>query len=178
MSAAPAWLPVLILLEAYGGDWRRFIDAVYAVFHRDFIALQPQYQGKWVRCRRDPIYDGKEAGFWHCTSEGPDEADRAPDLRRCERIAWVRAVIENSVDALIDVWVRDDGRKGRAAHIWFNEEFLVVLGERQSGKRYQLVTAFCTDRPHKILKKRKERDAYKRLTPPSGGVGTPSTHGG
>ncbi len=178
---APAWLPAIIRLDMHEGDWQRFIDAVYAVFNRDFIASQPRFRGKWVRCRRDPIYDGKEAGFWHCTSESSesiDETRRTPDLRRCERIGWVRAVIEHSDDAGIDVWVRDDGRKGRAVHIWFNEEFLVVLGERQKGRRYQLVTAYCTDREHTIRKKRREREAYKRLTPPDGGVGTPSTHGG
>ena len=130
MSTTPAWLPALILLSDHGGDWRRYVDAAYAIFHRDFIASQPAFQGGWVRCRRDPIVDGKEAGFWHCVSEGRDEVARTPDLRRCERVAWVRATIENSSDSSIDVWVRDDGRRGRRVHIWFNEEYLVVLAER------------------------------------------------
>ncbi|MBN1513880.1 MAG: hypothetical protein JXB13_17825 [Phycisphaerae bacterium] len=158
MSSAPTWLPVLVLMSDHGGDWQRFIDAVYAIFHRDFIASQPQFEGKWVRCRRDPIYDGKEAGFWHCTSEGRDEAHRTPDLRRCERIAWVRATIENSHDSTIDVWVRNDGRTGLKTHLWFNEKYLVVLGQRKKGERYQLITAFCTDRRHTIEKKREERE--------------------
>ena len=161
MSTASAWLPALILLSDHGGDWQRYIDAVYGVFNRDFLASQPRFQGRWVRCRRDPIIDGKEAGFWHCTSEGRDEVSRTPDMRRCERIAWVRATIENSADSSIDVWVRDDGRRGHRTHIWFNEEYLVVLGERKAGSRYQLVTAFCTDREHTIRKKRKERDESK-----------------
>lgn len=161
MSTTPAWLPALILLSDHGGDWQQYIDAVYAVFHRDFIASQPRFRGGWVRCRRDPIVDGKEAGFWHCTSEGTDEVSRTPDMRRCERVGWARATIENSVDSSIDLWVRDDGRRGRRVHIWFNEEYLVVLGVRKAGSRYQLVTAFCTEREHTIRKKRQERDACR-----------------
>ena len=161
MSLTPEWLPALILLSDHGGDWPRWIDAVYAVFRRDFITSQPRFQGGWVRCRRDPLVDGKEAGFWHCTSEGKDELSRTPDLRRCERVAWLRATIENSKDSSIDLWVRDDGRRGRRVHIWFNEEYLVVLGERKAGSRYHLITAFCTDREHTIRKNRKERDACR-----------------
>ncbi len=161
MTASPEWLPALILLSDHSGEWQRYIDAVYAVFHRDLIASQPRFRGRWVHCRRDPIIDGKEAGFWHCTSEGKDEVSRTPDLRRCERVAWIRATIENSNDATIDIWVRDDGRRGRRVHIWYNEEYLVVLGERKARSRYQLVTAFCTDRAHTIRKKRRERDGFK-----------------
>src|ERR1700682_5971419 len=30
-------------------------------------------------------YDGKEWAFWHCISDGPEDAERLPDLRRLER---------------------------------------------------------------------------------------------
>jgi hypothetical protein len=86
MSDAPDWLPPLMCLDDCGGEWKRYVEAVFGEFYYDFIASQPQSQGLSVQCRRDPIMDGKEAGFWHCTSEGPDERRRTPDLRRCERI--------------------------------------------------------------------------------------------
>ena len=158
MTSSPDWLPALLTLDDHGGKWNRYLDAVYGVFYGDFIASQPTYNGSWVRCRRDPMTDGKEWGFWHCVSEGDSEAHRLPDLRRCERIRWVRAVIESSAEPQIDTWIVDDRRRGKKVHIWFNEEYLVVLGERQKGRRYQLVTAFCTDREHTVRKKRKERD--------------------
>jgi hypothetical protein len=161
MNDWPGWLPSLVLLAEQGNDWKKYIDVVYAVFYSDFIASQPKYRNRWVRCRRDLTTGGKECGFWHCVSSGSDETNRVPDLRRCERIGWVRAVIENSMKRQVEVWTRDDGRRGRRVHLWFNEEYLVVLGVRRNGDRYQLVTAFCTDRAHTIDKKRRERDQYK-----------------
>ena len=158
MSEGKDWLPSLIRLEDYDGNWDKYINAVFAIFYHDFIETQPRFAGKWIRCRRDPIQDGKEAGFWHCVSEGADENQRTPDLRRCERIAWVRKVIEHANDADVDVWMQRKGRDQRI-HIWYQETYLVVLGER--GRYYQLITAFCTDREHTKQKKRRERDASR-----------------
>jgi hypothetical protein len=158
MSEGEDWLPSLIRLEDYGGDWKKYINAVFAIFYQDFIETQPTFQGKWVRCRRDPMYDGKEAGFWHCVSEGANEDQRTPDLRRCERIGWVRKVIEHANDAHVDVWVQRKGRDDRI-HIWYREAYLVVLGDR--GQLCQLITAFCTDREHTKRKKRQERDTSR-----------------
>jgi hypothetical protein len=162
MSGAPSWLPPLIRLEDYGGNWERFIEAVYARFYEDFIASQPKFMGQWVCCRRDPIMDGKEAGFWHCTSDGLDEINRTPDLRRCERIAWVRAVIDNCDDPTIDHWTNMRGTDKRHL-LWLEEDFLVILAERtrqRDGFRYmQLVTAYCTPEEHRRRKLRAERDA-------------------
>lgn len=176
MTNVPSWLPFLMKLDEYSGDWPRYIDAIYSVFYRDFIQTHPMFRSRHVTCRRDPICDGKEAGFWHCTSTGADESNRTPDLRRCERIGWVRALIEHEKDTSVDVWIRDSGRKGKSIQIWFNEEYLVVLGIRKNC--YLLVTGYCTDRNHTIWKMQKERDCYiKKLTSPEDDVDTPSTHG-
>jgi len=74
MKNPPLWLPPIVELSQAGDVWKDYCDLVYGEFHADFIASQPKYCGKWVRCRRDPLHDGKEAGFWHCVSEGLDEA--------------------------------------------------------------------------------------------------------
>lgn len=164
MNQLPDWLPDLILLEDYGGHWSRYIDEAFAIFYRDFIESQPKFQNKWVRCRRDLI-DAKEAGFWHCTSEGPDQQIRTPDIRRCERIGWVRAVIDHWNDPAVDYWPNHE--KGETRYLlWFNEEFLVVLAERsrkRDGFQYmQLITSYCTMEEHRKNKLRKERDEYYR----------------
>ena len=160
----PLWLPELVLLEGYEGDWDRYLEAVYAVFQRDFIRSQPIFQGRWVRCRRDPLEQGKEAGFWHCTSGGKDESQRVPDLRRMERIGWVRSLIQNANDPTVETWEVMRGMDRRWC-LWFREEFLVVLAARvrkRDGFRYwQLITAYDTPEEHRIKILRKERDAWK-----------------
>jgi hypothetical protein len=103
--------------------------------------------------QKSPGLGWKGGRFWHCISEGPDEDQRTPDLRRCERIAWVREIIENFQDQRVMVWARRKGREQRH-YLWLEESYLVVLGER--GHRYQLITAFCTDREHTREKLRRE----------------------
>ena len=158
----PAWLPELIRFEDYGGNWTTYVEAVYLRFHRDFIETQPKFNGCWVRCRRDPLAQGKEAGFWHCTSAGKDEAQRTPELRRMERIGWVRAIIEHADDPMLSLWVRKEDAESRW-HLWFREEFMVVLGERPrpDGRRYfQLITAFETLLEHQKRKQRQQKDRW------------------
>src|SRR4051812_25717142 len=98
------WLPPLVLMADHDHDWARYIAAVYAAFRADFVDSQPRFDGRWVRHRRDPIYEGREAGFWHCVSDGATEDERLPDIRRCERIRWLRAVIEHPGDERVDRW--------------------------------------------------------------------------
>ena len=112
MTERPQWLPNLICLADYGGEWAQYIEAVYSAFRRDLIESQPRLRGRWVRCRRDPLYDGKEAAFWHCIQEGADDEQRIPNLRRCERIGWVRAVIDNADEPAILAWPTRRGRCG------------------------------------------------------------------
>jgi hypothetical protein len=79
---------------------------------------------------------GKEATFWHMISEGHDEQNRTPDLRRCERIRWPRAIIEHSTDPAVKVWTNQRTGRGRGAAerrilLWVEEEeYLVVLAQR------------------------------------------------
>lgn len=155
MSDMPDWLPEIVCLADHGGQWEAYIEAVFSIFHRDFIQMHPRLRGCPVTCRRDPVFDGKEAGFWHCVSEGKDEANRIPDLRRCERIGWIRAVIENPSAPQVEMW-RCRKNRGWRTYLWLNESYLIVLGDRH--RYYQLITAFCTDRGHTIRRLRAKRD--------------------
>lgn len=163
MTTLPDWLPPLIELKDYDGNWNSYIEAVFACFYKDFIDSQPKYQNKWIRCRRD-LLDGKEAAFWHCISEGAEESSRIPDLRRCERIEWIRAIIEHPDNEHVDVW--DSKKHGdKRCLLWFMEKFLVVLSYRKrkkDGFEYmQLITAYSTSEEHRKRNLRKERDEYK-----------------
>ena len=160
MSGTPDWLPELIRLSDYGGKWGDYVEAVYEVFRRDFIESQPKYLARWVRCRLDPLYGSKEAAFWHCIQEGADEAQRTPSFRRCERIAWPRAIIENAHDPAVQVWATRRRRESRTC-LWYGEEYLVVLGERR--RFWQLITAYPTDREHTRRNLRKDMMRAKNV---------------
>jgi hypothetical protein len=146
----PNWLPSL---KIYNGDWGTYVDEIYPVFKKDFVDSQPLYSGKPVFIIREPLLGGKEHSFWHVTSKGEDESSRIPDFRRCERIGWIRPVIDNANDPCLKCWDELRGGKLRA-HLWLeSQEFLVVLEKRP--KWFFLVTAFHVPGEHARIKYQK-----------------------
>jgi len=158
------WLPPLVLLEDYGGNWDQYLDVLYKFFKEDFIDRPPTLGGMKVALKRHPIEKGKEATFWHLISEGKLEKDRFPDLRRCERIRWPRPIIEHYNQPAIKFWV--NGRRGeKRICLWFEEEeYLVILARRHS--YIILWTAYLVTKTHTKIKLGKEYEAYKKLKPP------------
>ncbi len=77
--------------ETYGGDFSRYLEAIYRIFCADFVESKPVFAGKRLGLKRHPVIQGKKLRFWHMISEGNDEAERLPDLRRCERILLAKA---------------------------------------------------------------------------------------
>jgi hypothetical protein len=125
------WLPGLLLLSDFGGDWSRYQEALYQSFRRDFMGDPFLYRGLRVGLKRHPLIKGKEATFWHFISEGSVEEDRLPDLRRCERIRWPRVVIENAQSPDILQWNNERRGETRTC-LWVQEvEYLVVLAVRE-----------------------------------------------
>ncbi len=160
MTIQPDWLPPLVLLQDYGGNWDKYLETIYAYFKRDFIDSRPAFRGIRLALKRHPVSQGKEATFWHMTSEGKDEATRTPDLRRCERIRWPRPIIEQADAKGLKVWVSVRNRENRI-HIWLeSEDYVVVLAKR---KDYLLPwTAFLVTYEHTRRKLRKEFETFSR----------------
>lgn len=157
----PDWLPPLEPLNKYGGDWEHYLEAIYAFFKADFIDAKPSFRGKRLGLKRHPVVQGKEATFWHFTSEGKDEADRTPDFRRCERIRWPAPIIENSDDPVLKIWAEPRGQN-RRIHIWFESEgYLVVLDDR--GDYILPWTAFHIEREHQRVKYNRRWSRYGPL---------------
>lgn len=153
----PGWVPPLEYLNAYGGDFSHYLEVIYQIFCTDFVMSKPMFEGKRLGLKRHPVIHGKEATFWHMISEGYEEAERLPDLRRCERIRWPRPIIENTADNTLKVW-REPNGSGHRVLIWFAAaEYLVVLDER---KNYILPwTAYPVEREHQ---RRKLEQRWKR----------------
>jgi hypothetical protein len=160
MNDLPEWLPPLVYLQDYDGNWDRYLIAIYAYFRRDFIESKPSFQGKNLAVKRHPFIQGKEATFWHFISEGDNEEERVPDMRRCERIRWPRPVIETGGEPEVKIW-ENERREERRICLWLeNQEYLVVLAKRQN---YILLwTAYMVTRPHQKRKLQQEYEAFKK----------------
>ena len=148
--------PELLFLNDFEGTWTDYEEGLYSVFHSDILQHDLRFRGSKVTARRTPEHKRKWACFWHLISEGRVEDDRMPDLRRCERIAWIRWIIENEAEcADIEVWTNQRGREHNTL-LWYREEYLIILSRRS--RNLLLKTAYCTNSNHRIRKLRKERD--------------------
>lgn len=164
MTTSDAWLPELVVLADFDGDWDQYIDAVYDWYLRDLGGKRVLFRGKPIALRHHPPSKGKGSGFWHCTQEGAIEEDRTPDLERCKRIRWIKAIIENSNEECVDYW--QEVRGSEINHLlWWRETYLIVLAERGDDGNggpevYLLKTAYLITREHQKRKKRASRDAW------------------
>ena len=152
------WLPDLVLFETYNGNWDKYLDEIYRFFHDDFVKDKPTFQGKKLALKRHPVYEGKEATFWHIISEGKIEEERIPNLRRCERIRWPRPIIENCHNPEIKIWENLRGHEKRVCILLDSVDYIVVIAKRQS---YDLFwVAYPINWPHQKRKLLKEYEAY------------------
>ena len=156
--------PDLLLLEDFNGDWNTYVDELYRIFMTEVTLGGLRFRNRKVNCRRKEETFGRWASFWHLTQHGPVEEDRLPDLRRCERIRWVRWTIETALACPhIDEWQNRRGEE-TSTLLWYREEYLVVLAERKD--YWLLKTAYCTDPSHRGTSRlRRERDDWFRENP-------------
>jgi hypothetical protein len=156
------WLPSLILFEDYKGLWDLYINALYKYFHQDFVASRPFYQGRPISVRFHPSHNGKGATFWHLVSEGNQESERIPDLRRCERIRWPRPIIESRDVTSVKAWDTFrpwKGQKQRRVNIALEDfSYIVILAENQRG--FDLVTAYAVEKSYKRERLRQECETF------------------
>ena len=151
-------MPALVLLQDFGGDFSQYIEAVYAIFKRDFVDSKPKWEEKRFALKKYPMEFGKEHTFYHITHEGHDEEDRIPDLRRMERIAFPRFMIDNAEHPTLKVWLKRINNSNRIHILHEQERFLVVLDIRE--EIFLLWTAYYLDQNHTLRKKLKEYEEY------------------
>ena len=161
------WLPEIIEYSPKEYEtWMIYYDYLYEIFKEDFIESKPFFKGKPINIRKHPIEYGKEEAFFHVTCQDyQHKNDRAPDLRRCERIRWIRAFIENyncdpsfcySCEG-IKIWPEKQKGKDRINFFLEEERYIVIVEKRDN--YYLLITAFYLEYDHSINKKIKQ---YKR----------------
>ena len=144
----------------FSGDWDTYQENLYQVFQDTICNADLKFQGIRIGIKKHPEYKEKHFTFWHLTSEGEKEEERTPDLRRCERVAWVKWMIENcdSHDG-ISYW---ENKRGSQKHlvVWCEEyEYAVILAKRKG--YFLLKTAYCVS-TRRADKFRKEREEFNK----------------
>lgn len=172
------WLPDLFCLNDCQGDWQVYLHQIYEYYLNDFIRNETTFNGQRVGTKRYPQSEGKDACFWHIISEGEEETDRTPDMRRCERIRWPKPVIQECFDRGLKFWETRRGTDKRLLISLDDFSYLVVIAMRKD--YLLLITAFPIEREHRRKKLEREYAALKKQagTALSDDTRTPSTHGG
>lgn len=153
-----------------------YMDSLYInVFRHDFILNTPQFNGVKVIIRKEPMDGNKEHGFIHMTHEdfshkSKDPNDRTPDFRRCERLPWVRPIIENYECAMknacgkILYWEELFRGYVRVHLLYEDERFLVVLERRNDV--YMIITSFYLNKDWELEKRKQKYLRYQTQKTP------------
>jgi hypothetical protein len=153
------WLPSIEELSTHNGDWALYEGVLRAALDRDFVASTPTLDGKPCYLT-EPVDDR----FWHMISEGTGtEASRTPDLRRCERLCWVRPIIEAVARGDAKLWRAKRGKHNRAHVALPDYSHLIVLSETK--KVMLLITSYCVDEPHRRRKLHRDWNADPNRQP-------------
>jgi len=154
MSDKLDWLSPLELLDDYDGYWAKYVEGIYGIFREDFIDGRTHFREQRVGMKRHPVVRNKEATFWHLISSGRSEEERLPDLRRCERIRWPKAMIEAAQYGHVRCWVTERRREERIVIALPDFSYVVVLAKR--GQYLVLWTAYCVEQKHRRLSLQRE----------------------
>lgn len=145
------------------GNWESYKNELYGIFHTDFVTSCPHFRGAKVVLGHQKIEDGKEWVFWHIIQEGKDEQNRLPNFRRCERIRWIRYIIENADTGNVNIWENKRDRDTRICLCYGNWEYLVILTKRPT--YLILVTAYPIE--HEATKKKLQKEYNDYIAKPA-----------
>jgi len=161
-------LPPIIEISSYGGDWNKYINAVYNIFRNQLILKKNYFRKILIRLLREPYINNREFTFYHITNEGKSESERTPDLRRCERIGWIRPIIKNCDNWKLKVW--ENKRRNRKRICILLEppddlDFIIILEYRK--KYFLLWTMYTVEQSSRKRKLLKEYHTFHKQRPPT-----------
>ncbi|MCX5991269.1 MAG: hypothetical protein NTZ04_02910 [Chloroflexi bacterium] len=151
--SCPEWLPDLFPVDPWISTT---YEALYRLFQKDFVESQPVYKGQtvWIFPEKE---DGKEKIFWHLTTRDEKEAgERLPDLRRSERLPWVRPMLNQTERPEALAWDYEEGDGTVKTYVWLeNYDFVVILKKYPNTSR-RLITSFWVEYGNAKTKLRKK----------------------
>ncbi|MFH0739882.1 MAG: hypothetical protein V1819_02160 [bacterium] len=132
-------------LILFNGNWDEYEEKLYSVFKKDFLDSRPYFKKILpVGIKKEPKLKSKEATFWHIITYGKIEDQRLPDLRKCERIGWIKPIIEVFPHQDIKAWIDRRGKDERICLCYGDWDFMVVL--RKMKDYILLITAYPVER--------------------------------
>lgn len=156
-------------LEQFNGDFKKYDNFLYnEIYLHQLTEGILIFNNKKVSFKKHPIECGKEQTYFHLTTKSTNKgiplSERNPDLRRCERLHWIRPSLETDHVNLCGfscfVQYVEPYKNTNRVHL-FNEQerYLIILEERKS--YYLLITAFYIheDQYLKSTKKRSLRSS-------------------
>ncbi|RQV98368.1 hypothetical protein EH221_02030 [bacterium] len=162
----PDWLPPLIEVSPWKEDT---FDRLYEIFCRDIRNGRLNYLGNPVNIFNETS-DGKENIFWHLTTRTDHTTvvprrkqkffgnrvdaspQRLPDLRRCERFNWIKAIIEHAVEPEVTNWDHLEADGTEKTYLWMKKQNFVVIMKKFPNHNRRLVTSFYVDSQYTINK--------------------------
>ena len=155
-------LPPLVKYDSFDSD-EDFLNTLYEYFKQDFIYTKPKYKGVELRLKRMPIRNGREATFYHITTQGLDENDRKIDIPRAERLRWIKTIIESD-DKVLLVWKNEIKKEENILLFLEQKNFLIVLRKRKNGLMFW--TSFYTTESYKKKLIKEYQKYHKKLKTP------------
>lgn len=156
--SCPEWLPPLISHRDHSGDVDAYVERLYENFKKDFIYSCPFLEGKPVEVKIHPFVSMKEEGFWHIIN-GKDVFDSSHlHYSRCERITWVKSIIEKHPDPEIKKWERKKNTQNRTYLLLDKYPYSQLVVLINHATKYQLLTSYPTyGKEHDGLKREYEQ---------------------
>lgn len=155
------WLPPLICCD---GNWQETVERLYTKFQVDLLNAQLTLNGQSVKTRSGPATDGKDLCFWHLITEGDSPENRIPNFQRCERIGWIRPIIERAGSARSDLHQWEQCREGKTnlAIALPDFSYLVFLGKRGvvASPYFVLLSAYPVEETYRRKKYERECDNF------------------
>ena len=152
------WLPPINPCIDFN-NYKEYEKNLYRVFRKMFFEDKITFKGLQVRVKTNPRYLEYEHAFIHltCKTESQDPKDlndREPDFKRCERLHWIKLIIEKypcledciNCEGLLlyEEYVNGNENRVRTKIFFPKEQYIIILEKRK--EYYELVTAFFIDR--------------------------------
>lgn len=157
----------LVELSSFGGSFELYEEYLYGIFINTLYNHKVYYNELPVGLKRYPEFRNKESSFYHLTCKDfnntGDENQRELDLRRCERLHWIKPAIETN--HLCDcnqncfyIYNKIVRNKERLHFLDVEDRYMVVL-ERRDGY-YLLITAYYIEYDNILNRKIEEYERY------------------